>query len=518
MRRVQDASRLHRHHVDEQPAEVARPGGRSRAIALAVLCLCAFTTAIDITITNVALPFIGTELHASTSDLQWVIDSYNIVLAGLLVFGGGLADRIGRRTVFLAGYAIFGVACLLAAFSPSAGTLIVARALMGVGAAGVIAPALAIVATLYDPEERGGAIAAWAMFGAAGLAVGPIAGGFLLDEFWWGSVFLVNVPFVALGVLVGLRTIPQSRKPSTGALDVTGAVLSVAALGALLFGIIEGPSRGWDAPEVVLGMVGGVVLVVAFVRRELVTRNPLFDVRILTRPVVAAGAVTLFISYVVFTGMLFLIPQYLQDARGESIISVGLLLVPFAAVFGLASMRSAQVMARFGARTTISIGLGLSAVGMGLLAIVVHSAIAWTVAGTVVVAVGMSGLIAPASTVVMNDLPDTKAGDGSSLSMVSRFTGAAVGVAIVGSVFASVYSSQLSGSLDTLPPARAETADGSIAGALTVAGQLSSTAGEQLIDAARDAFDTAAAAGYLVVAVVAALAAAWASWALRRGR
>jgi EmrB/QacA subfamily drug resistance transporter len=515
---VHDAARLHPHHVEELTAAETRPGGRSRTIALAVLCLCAFTTAVDITITNVALPFIGTELHASTSDLQWIIDSYNIVLAGLLVFGGGLADRIGRRTVFLAGYALFGLACFLAAFSPSAGTLIAARTLMGIGAAGVIAPALAIVSTLYDPDERAGAIAAWAVFGAAGLAVGPVVGGFLLDEFWWGSVFLVNVPFVALGVLVGLRTIPQSRKPGTGALDVTGAVLSVAALGALLFGVIEGPSRGWAAPEVLGGVVGGVVLLVVFVRRELTAPNPLFDVRILSRSVVAAGAVTLFVSYIVFTGMLFLVPQYLQDVRGESIISVGLLLVPFAAVFGFASMRSGQVMQRVGARTTIALGLGLSAAGIALLAIVVEGAIAWTIVGTVVVAVGMSGLIAPASTVLMNDLPDAKAGDGSSLSMVSRFTGAAVGVAIVGSVFASVYSSELADSVHGLSSEQADSAQGSIAGALSVASNLGAGAGQELLAAARDAFDTAAAAGYAVIAVLAALATVWAAWALRRAR
>ena len=180
------------------------------------------------------------------------------MLAGLLVLGGGLADRLGRRKIFLVGYTLFGFACLLAAFSPTVEALIGARIVMGIGAAGVIAPALAIVAALYPPDRRGAAIGAWAVFGAAGLAAGPVIGGLLLDQFWWGSVFLVNVPVVALGVLLGLRTIPESRAPATGRpLDLLGALLSVVGLGLLLFGIIEGPGRGWDSPAVLGALFGG---------------------------------------------------------------------------------------------------------------------------------------------------------------------------------------------------------------------------------------------------------------------
>src|SRR6478735_2754554 len=208
---------------------VVAPVG-ARRVALVVLCLCALTTGLDMTIVNLALPFIARELRASVSELQWVIDAYNIVIAGLLVLGGGLADRYGRKLVFLSGYALFGVACLFAAFSTSAEALIASRTLMGVGAAGVVAPALAILSMLFPPEERGPAIAAFAVFGAAGLAIGPVVGGLLLDHFWWGSIFLVNVPIVAAGVVVGLRVIPESRKAElqqggTQRLDVTGALL-----------------------------------------------------------------------------------------------------------------------------------------------------------------------------------------------------------------------------------------------------------------------------------------------------
>jgi EmrB/QacA subfamily drug resistance transporter len=477
---LHDAARLHRHH--REPRTVT--GARRRTVALVVLCLCALTTGVDVTITNVALPSIGEELGAGTNGLQWVVDSYNIVLAGLLVLGGGLADRFGRRRVFLGGYTLFGLACLLAALSTETGTLVGARALMGVGAAAVVAPALAIIAGLYPPEERAGAIALWAVFGAAGLAIGPVAGGLLLDRFWWGSVFLVNVPFVAIGVAAGCAVIPESRAPDRGPLDVLGAILSVAGLGLLLFGVIEGPERGWDAPVVVVGLVAGALVLLWFVRRELGSEAPLFDVRILARPVVSAASTTLFVAYVVFTGMLFLLPQYLTDVEGESIVVVGFLLVPFAATFGVASMRAARVVARVGARIAITGGLLVDALAMALLAVAVRDALGWTIAATALAGLGLSLLIAPASTVMMNDLPQEKAGDGSSLSMVSRFVGAAVGVAVVGSVFASAYAAHL--------PAGA--------------GPASPSSG--LGPVARAAFSDAAVTGYLVIAAVAAVAAA----------
>jgi MFS transporter, DHA2 family, multidrug resistance protein len=480
---MHDVARLHRHH-DDAPTAV---DGTARRIALWVLCLCALTTAIDITITNVALPSIGDELQAPTSELQWVVDSYNIVLAGLLVLGGGLADRYGRRLVFLSGYALFGLACLLAAISPTSETLIAARALMGIGAAGVVAPALAIIAGLYPPEERAGAIGLWAVFGAAGLAIGPVMGGLLLDHFWWGSVFLVNVPLVAIGVLIGLRVIPESRVETRGRLDIVGALLSVVGLALLLFGVIEGPDRGWTSVEVLASLAAGVVVIVVFVRRELVDSAPLFDVRIATRPAVAAGAVTLFVAYVVFTGMLFVLPQYLTEVSLESIVDVGLLLVPFATVFGVLSLRANAAVQRFGARVAITVGLAVNAVAMALLAVFAHGDLVWTVLATALAGAGLSLLIAPGSTVMMNGLPPEKAGDGSSFSMVSRFVGAAVGVAIVGSVFAASYSANLPG--QTGPPPTT--------GALSAA--------------AREAFADASAAGYLVIAGFAAVAAvvAW---------
>jgi DHA2 family multidrug resistance protein-like MFS transporter len=509
---VQDASRLHEHHDD---VPTATP--RSATVALCVLCLCALTTGLDITITNVALPFISKELDAGTNGLQWVIDAYTLALAGLLVLGGGLGDRWGRKKVFLVGYTIFGFGCLLAAFSPSTEALIAARTVMGIGAAGVISPALAILAGVYPPERRAKAIAAWAVFGAAGLAIGPVVGGFLLDAFWWGSVFLVNVPFVAVGVVVGIFVLPESKEPEHGPLDVRGAVLSIVSLALILFAVIEGPDRGWISPAVTGAAVLGVVTLALFVRIELRSDAPIFDVRVLRRPIVAAGAITLFVTYAVFNGMLFLVPQYLQDVEGVSIVDVGLLLVPFAASFGVLSMQASRAVDAWGERRAVSLGLLGCTVGCVALIPALDVGVWAVVAGTVVLGSSMSLLIAPASTVVMNDLPPEKAGEGSSLNMVSRFVGGALFVGIIGSLLAEVYGPRVEQApgFEHLNSASQEAVHGSISGAAEVAPKIGAN-GATLLDIAGEAYIRGAQAGFLLLALVSLAAATWAWKAIPR--
>lgn len=512
---MQDTSRLHPHHGDEGGTAAPLPT-RTRTIALLVLCFAALTAGIDSTITNVALPFISTQLDAGTNGLQWVVDAYTVTLAGMLVLGGAAADRYGRRRVFLGGFTIFGLASLLAAFSPSTEVLITARALMGLGAAGVVAPSLAILAVLYPPEERGRAISTFAVVGATGLAVGPILGGVLLDHFWWGSVFLVNVPLVAVALVVGRRVLPESRKPDTVPIDVGSAVLSVIGLGALVSAVIEGPNRGWLAPLVVGSAVVGVAALVTWVQLQRRAEAPMFDVRVLARPVVATGAVTLFVAYWIFFSVLFVLPQYLQDVADVSIVAVGLLLVPFAATFGVLSLQSAKVVGRLGPRVGIAGGLTVSALGFLIMAGALDAPLWVTIAGSMVVGAGLSQLIAPPSTVVMNDLPPERAGEGSSVNMVSRSVGASVGVAVVGSVLAALYRDQL-GTVSGLDAAQQTSAEGSVSGAVEVADSLGGNAGAALEALAGDAFDTGARAGYLVAAAVVLLAAATA-WRVLPGK
>jgi MFS family permease len=284
--------------------------------------------------------------------------------------------------------------------------------------------------------------------------------------------------------------------------------MSVVGLGALLFGVIEGPGRGWTSPFVIGAIVVGAVALVAFVRREPRVSSPLFDVRILRRPAVATGSLTLLLAYVVFNSFLFLNPQYLHDVQGESIVLVGLLFAPFALVFGACSLQAQRVVGRLGARSTITLGLVVSATAAAGFAVAVNGPLWETVAATVILGVGLSALIAPPSTVVMNALPASKAGDGSSLNFVSRFAGASVGVAIVGSIAASIFARDLDPAPHVLTSGQLDRAEGSLQGALTVADTLAPSAQRSLRLAAQDAFDRGATVAYAAVAVLALVAAA----------
>ncbi|MGH9026723.1 MAG: MFS transporter, partial [Acidimicrobiia bacterium] len=431
-------------HPDAQPPADAAPYPR-RWWATVPLSLGIFISAIDATVVNVALPSIVDDLDATNADLQWILDAYIVVLAGFILLGGGLADRFGRRGVFVAGFTVFGIGSMLGAFAGSTSTLIAARAITGVGGALMLPPALAIISVIFtDLTERTRAVAIYAGIAGVGIAAGPVVGGLLLDEFWWGSVFLVNVPVCVLAVALTVWLVPTSRKPGGERLDVTGAALSVLSLGALVYGIIEGPANGWFDPEIALALGLGIALLVAFTWWELHTPAPMFDVRVLRIPAVAGAATAIFLVYLTSYGLLYLIPQYLQYVLGYSTIEVGLGMLPFGVLFAALSPRSARIAARFGIGPTIVGGLVMMTAGLFLLGLTREfSGFAIVAAGEVVYALGWASLMAPATTAVMNALPVEKAGDGSAVNQLSRQVGGAFGVAVVGSVFASVYLSRL---------------------------------------------------------------------------
>ena len=316
-----------------------------------------FISAMDMTIVNVALPDISNDLDAGIGELQWVLDAFLVSLAGLLLVGNGLADRFGRRRVFLLGLIGFAVTSVLAAVAGTVGELIAARVLMGVAAACVMPPALSLLAVLFPPELRSKAAGVWAAVAGLGLALGPVLGGLLVDVAGWRWVFLVDVPFVLLAVPFGRRWLPESRRPGAPPLDIPGAALSTLALGGVVFTLIEGVDAGWTSPAVLIAAITGVAAGVAFLATELRRRHPLFDVRVLARRRVAAGALVILAAYIATLGMLFVIPQYVQYVQDGSALVSGLEVAPFGVGLGLLASMSGRLVARFGSARVMLAGL-----------------------------------------------------------------------------------------------------------------------------------------------------------------
>jgi DHA2 family multidrug resistance protein-like MFS transporter len=478
-----------------------------------------FISAVDMTVVNVALPDISEDLNAGVGELQWVLDGFLVALAGLLLVGSGLADRFGRKRVFLAGMAAFGVASVLCALAPSPEALVGARVLMGAAAACVLPPALSLIAVMFPPEERAQALGVWAAVAGAGLVLGPVLGGVLVHEVGWEAVFLINVPVALVVVPAGLAVLPESTRPGTPPLDLLGAALSIVSLGGVVFALIEGPDAGWTSPEVLASASIGVIAGVVFVRSELRRRHPLFDVGVLGRPTVAAGATTILSVYIAFLGTMFLLPQYLQYVHDRSVVATGFLLMPLGVGAAIGGRYNGPVFAALGARRTIAGGLLALAASTALFLLLART----TTVAVVLVATALIGMlialvVAPATAVIMNDLGDEKAGDGGAVNQLARQVGGALGVAIVGTVFAGVYGNQVDEKLARLSESRRERAAQSIEEARDVVDGVSPPLRDLLIARVDDAFDVAARIGFGVCVGVLLLAAAVAAAALAPDR
>ena len=472
-----------------------------------------FISAVDMTIVNVALPDISEDLNAGVGELQWVLDGFLVALAGLLLVGSGLADRFGRKRVFLAGMGGFGVASVLCALAPSPIALIGARVLMGASAACVLPPALSLIAVMFPPEERAQALGVWAAVAGAGLVVGPVLGGVLVHEIGWEAVFLVNVPVALIVVPAGLSVLPESTRPGTPPIDLVGVALSIAALGGVVFALIEGPDVGWTSPEVLI--TGGIGLGAGFlfVRAQLRRRYPLFDVRVVARPAVAAGAVAILCTYVAFMGTMFLLPQYLQYVQDRSVVAAGLLLIPLGVGTGIGARYNARVFAKLGPRVTVAGGSAALAASIALFLLLgPNTTVVLVLVGTGLIGVMIALSVPPATAVIMNDLGDEKAGDGGAVNQLARQAGGALGVALIGTVFAGVYTNRI-GELNGLSSRQRARAGESIEEARDVVDSVNVRLGDQLTARIDDAFDVAARAGFgvcvgvlLLAAVVAAIA------------
>lgn len=413
--------------------------GRRWAI-LAVLCLSLLIVGIDGTIVNVALPSFVRELHATSSDLQWIVDAYTLVFASFLLLAGSLGDRYGRKTALTVGIVLFGAGSLASAMVGSASTLIFSRALQGFGAAFIMPSTLSILTNVFPAEERGRAIGIWAGVSGLGVAIGPIAGGYLLEHFWWGSIFLVNVPVIAVALLAGAVLVPNSRDPEAPPLDYIGSLLSVLTLLCLLYAIIEGPSKGWTAPLIVGGFVVGAVLLFVFVKWENHLEHPLLDVSFFSNPRFSAASIAVTLVFFAMFGSMFFLSQYLQFVLDYNALQSGVRLLPIAVALMVAAPLSSKFVSMVGSKIVVTVGLVLVAVAMLLMSMAhVSSGYGLVAVVLVVIGVGMGLAMAPATDSIMGSLPPEKAGVGSAVNDTTREVGGALGIAILGSITSSIY-------------------------------------------------------------------------------
>ena len=483
-----------------------------RWLILTVLCFSLLVIVLDNSILNVALPTIQKDLNATSSDLQWIVDSYTLVFAGLLLTAGSLGDRFGRRGALQAGFVIFGLGSVASAMADSSGHLIAARAFMGIGGALIMPATLSIITNLFPAHERGKAIGAWAGVAGLGAALGPLTGGFLVEHFYWGSVFLVNIPIVVFGLLAGFFVIPTSKDPHAGKLDPLGALLSIAGLTALLYAIIEAPSNGWGSSKtIVIGTVG-LVLLAGFAMWERTTDHPMLDVTFFKKPRFTSASLSITLVFFAMFGALFLLTQYFQYVLGYSPLETGIRMLPFAAAMMIVSPLSARLVERIGTKFTVALGLGLVTTGLltmtQLQVDTPYANIWWRL---MLMAAGMGLTMAPATDSVMGSLPLFKAGVGSAVNDTTRQVGGALGVAVVGSVLASTYGDKIAGFFagTPVPAAAVDAARNSVGAIPQVAQQLSANglgeAAAGLQKVADAAFVDAAHWGVAVAAVATAV-------------
>ncbi len=486
-----------------------------RWLILAVLCFSLLIIVLDNSILNVAIPTIIDDLGATTSQIQWIIDSYTLVFAGLLLTAGALGDKFGRRGALQVGFAIFGLGSIASAMSGSADALIATRAVMGIGGALIMPATLSIITNVFPAHERGKAIGIWSGVAGLGGALGPLTGGFLVEHFYWGSVFLVNIPIVIVGIIAGVVLIPTSKDPSAPKLDPVGALLSITGLVSLLFAIIEAPTDGWTEPRIVASGVAGIVLLLVFVWWERRTDHPMLDVTFFKNPRFSAASGSITVVFFAMFGSIFLLTQYFQFVLDYSPLETGVRMLPFAGTMMVVSPLSPRLVQRIGTKITVALGLGLVTFGLISMSFVgvdsSYGSIVWRI---MLVAAGMGFVMAPATDSVMGSLPLAKAGVGSAVNDTTRQVGGALGVAVVGSVLAATYGTRVgdylsgTGIADTAVTA----AKGSVGGAEGVAngilesgipnaGQIASG----LVETANTAFVDAMHSGVLVASIPTAI-------------
>lgn len=494
-------------------AETPRPG---RWLALAVLTLAVLLVAVDATVLGLAVPYLSEDLEPTGTQILWIGDVYSFVIAGLLVSMGSLGDRIGRKKLLLVGAAAFGALSVLAAYAHTPGLLIAARALMGVAGATLMPSTLALIRNLFtDPRERSLAIGLWGAMASAGAAVGPVAGGFLLEHFWWGSVFLINLPVMALLIVVGAKALPESRKPSPGPWDLPSVVLSLTGMIAVVYAVKEAASHGSGLTSAAAGAVG-VGALTWFVRRQLTLDAPLLDIRLFRNAGFSGAVLADLLTIFGLSGLVFFLSQFLQMVQGRSPLQAGLFELPAAVGAVATGLVAGAVARRWSVRAAVS--GGLAAVGLALGALVVLGRdTGFPYLGAVLLVLGLgAGLsFTVTSDVILSSAPKENAGSASAVSETAYELGAALGIAVLGSVVTGVYRGFAVP--DGVPGGVLHSARESLGAAAEAVPALSPGRGAALMHAAQDSFvdglRLAAGSGSLVLLVAAAV-----SWRLLRGQ
>ncbi|MEU8931026.1 MFS transporter [Streptomyces sp. NPDC048409] len=489
--------------------EEKRPG---RWLALSVLVLAVLLVAVDATVLGLATPYISEDLEPSGTQLLWIGDVYSFVIAGLLVSMGSLGDRIGRKRILLGGATAFGAISVLNAYASTPGTMIAARALLGVAGATLMPATLALIRNLFhDPRERSLAVGIWGATASAGTAVGPIVGGFLLEHFWWGSVFLINLPVMAVLVLVGIRTLPESRNPDPGPWDLASVVLSLVGMIALVYAVKEAATHGLTPVTAGTALLGGAALY-GFVRRQLTLPKPLLDMRLFRRRGFSGAVLADLLTVLGMSGLVFFLSQYLQLVQGRHPFEAGLAEVPAAVGAVAAGLVAGRAARRFSVRAVVS--GGLAAVGVALAALTTLSqSTGYPVLGTalLVVGVGAGFSFTVTADVILSSVPREQAGAASAVSETAYELGAALGIALLGSIVMGVYRG--------FPAPAGTPADAreSLGAAVQASADLPPRTADEMLAAARDSFvhglHLASGAGAVVL-----LATAVAAWFLLRGQ
>ncbi|NEB81701.1 DHA2 family efflux MFS transporter permease subunit [Streptomyces sp. SID14478] len=489
-----------------------RPDPR-RWWALGALVASMLVLGFDMTILNVALPTIAEDLGATTGQQQWMADAYIVVFAALMLPAGLLGDRFGRRRMLIGGLGIFLAASLVGAFAGDVTWVIVARALMGVGGALVMPLAMSVLPSLFPREEQTKALGMISAGSALGMPLGPIIGGWLLNHFWWGSVFVLNVPMVAIGIAACLLLLPESRDPAAPKVDIVSTVLTALGLGALIYAIIEGPSKGWSDAVVIGGFVAAVVLLGALVLRERRSTRPMLDLTLLGHRGFLSNTLAATLGMFVLSGLMFLLPQYLQAVLGTDSLATGIRMLPMMGGMLAAAKLAQPLVAKFGARSVIVVALVVLAFASFLGArTTADSGYGFTALWLAIAGVGVAFAMIPAMGGALGALSRDQAGRGSGLLSTVRQTGSALGVALLGALVAGAYTSRLS--TTGLPDAAAGAARDSVIGAHVVAGRL----GDHALAASANAAYVHGMDLALVVIGIVALAAALLSAALMPGR